>query len=70
MRGIQYHAAEAELFAGGEHDRAHQRAIAVGLAVDHQDIARLGHRHRSVNHQIVTGPNFYRERRTTQARGG
>ena len=44
------------------HDRAHERAGLIALAVDDDDVAGLGEGHRRVNHQVVARANFYRER--------
>jgi hypothetical protein len=54
-RGVDHDAGDAELHAGVHHDRAHQRAGGVALAVDDEDVARLRDLHRGVDHQVVAG---------------
>jgi hypothetical protein len=60
-------AGDADRHALRHHDLAHQGAGFVALAVDDQHVARLGHRHRGVDHQVVAGAHFDRQRRAGQA---
>jgi hypothetical protein len=60
-------AGDADRHALRHHDLAHQGAGFVALAVDDQHVARPGHRHRGVDHQVVAGADLDRQRRAGQA---
>jgi hypothetical protein len=45
---------------------AHQRAQLVGLAVDHQHVARLRQGQRGMDHEVVAGTHFHGEGRAGQ----
>ncbi len=56
---VHYDAGQANFLAGAKHQRAHQRRCLIALAVDHQNVARLGQGNGSVDHQVVTRTHFY-----------
>jgi hypothetical protein len=49
------------------HDRAHQGARLIRLAIDNDDIAGSGHRNCGMNHEVVSGANLDGQRRPAQA---
>lgn len=67
-RGVDHHARDAQLNAGVHHDRAHQRARGIALAVDDQHVTRFRELHGGVDHEVVARAHLDSERRSRKSR--